>query len=92
MRPVADQNKISCEKLAYIIDATAVSSSLPDASSIDGFRLFMKTIFCNYYSWFSLGMIFLTIMLQLDFAKMRAYEKAAMDGISKKEYENKEIN
>ena len=63
MRPITDKNKISREKLAYIIDSTAapvciiapisswaaaVSSSLPDGSSIDGFQLFMKTIFCNY--------------------------------------------
>ena len=72
MRPITDKHKISREKLAYIIDSTAapiciiapisswaaaVSSSLPDGSAIDGFTLFMKTIFCNYYSWFSLGLI-----------------------------------
>jgi Na+/H+ antiporter NhaC len=95
MRPITDKNKISREKLAYIIDSTAapiciiapisswaaaVSSSLPDGSSIDGFQLFMKTIFCNYYSWLSLGMIFLTILLSVDLGKMREYEKAAMNG------------
>lgn len=60
MRPITDKHQISREKLAYIIDSTAapiciiapisswaaaVSSSLPDGSSIDGFQLFMKTIF-----------------------------------------------
>lgn len=95
MRPITDKNKISREKLAYIIDSTAVpvciiapisswaaavSSSLPDGSSIDGFQLFMKTIFCNYYSWLSLGMILFTVLLSVDFGKMREYEKNALAG------------
>lgn len=95
MRPITDKNKISREKLAYIIDSTAapiciiapisswaaaVSSSLPDGSSIDGFQLFMKTIFCNYYSWLSLGMILFTVLLSVDFGKMREYEKRALAG------------
>lgn len=94
MRPITDRYKISREKLAYIIDSTAapiciiapisswaaaVSSSLPDGSTIDGFSLFMKTIFSNYYSWFSLGLILLTILLEVDFGKMRKYEFAAME-------------
>ena len=95
MRPITDKNKISREKLAYIIDSTAapiciiapisswaaaVSSSLPDGSSIDGFQLFMKTIFCNYYSWLSLGMILLTVVFSADFGKMREFEKKAISG------------
>ena len=95
MRPITDKHKISREKLAYIIDSTAapiciiapisswaaaVSSSLPDGSAIDGFSLFMKTIFCNYYSWFSLGLILLTTLFAVDFGKMRKYEIAAMNG------------
>lgn len=95
MRPITDKHQISREKLAYIIDSTAapiciiapisswaaaVSSSLPDGSSIDGFQLFMKTIFCNYYSWLSLGMVLLTILLSTDFGKMRAYEQKAING------------
>lgn len=95
MRPITDKNKVSREKLAYIIDSTAapvciiapisswaaaVSSSLPDGSSIDGFQLFMKTIFCNYYSWLSLGMILLTVLFNADFGKMREFEKKAIEG------------
>lgn len=95
MRPITDKNKVSREKLAYIIDSTAapiciiapisswaaaVSSSLPDGSSIDGFQLFMKTIFCNYYSWFSLGMILLTVLFSADFGKMREFERKAISG------------
>lgn len=95
MRPITDKYKISREKLAYIIDSTAapvciiapisswaaaVSTSLPDGSSIDGFQLFMKTIFCNYYSWLSLGLILLTVILSIDFGKMRKYESIALTG------------
>ncbi len=95
MRPITDRNKVSREKLAYIIDSTAapvciiapvsswaaaVSSSLPDGSSLDGFGLFMKTIFCNYYSWFSLLFILITVLLSVDFGKMREYERGAKNG------------
>jgi Na+/H+ antiporter NhaC len=40
----------------------------------------MKTIFCNYYSWLSLGMILLTILFSVDFGKMREFEKKAQAG------------
>lgn len=93
MRPITDRNKISREKLAYIIDSTAapiciiapisswaaaVSSSLPDGTAIDGFSLFMKTISCNYYSWFALVLILVTTCFNVDFGKMRKFEKTAM--------------
>ena len=93
MRPITDRNKISREKLAYIIDSTAapiciiapisswaaaVSSSLPDGSTIDGFNLFMKTISCNYYSWFALVLILITTCFNVDFGKMRKFEMIAM--------------
>ncbi len=89
MRPITDRNHISREKLAYIIDSTAapvcivapisswaaaVTSSLPDGSSIDGFGLFLSTILPNYYTWFSLALIILTTILAADFGKMRRYE------------------
>lgn len=95
MRPITDKYKVSREKLAYIIDSTAapiciiapisswaaaVSSSLPDGSSIDGFSLFMKTIFCNYYSWLSLGFILFTTLFAVDFGRMRRYETIAFTG------------
>lgn len=95
MKPIVDKHRISREKLAYIIDSTAapiciiapvsswaaaVSTSLPDGSSIDGFQLFMKTIFCNYYSWLSLGLILLTVLFSVDFGKMKEFERRAMNG------------
>lgn len=95
MRPITDKNKVSREKLAYIIDSTAapvcmvapisswaaaVSTSLPDGSKIDGFQLFLKTIPYNFYTWFSLAMIFFTTLLATDFGKMRKFEKACESG------------
>lgn len=80
--------------LAYIIDSTAapiciiapisswaaaVSSSLPDGSAIDGFQLFIKTVGCNFYSWFSILLVLLTILFNVDFGKMKRYEEAAQN-------------
>lgn len=76
MRPVTDRFKITRAKLAYIIDATAapvciiapvsswaaaVTSSLPEGSSIDGFALFLETIPLNLYAWLTL--IFMIILI-----------------------------
>lgn len=95
MRPITDKNKVSREKLAYIIDSTAapicmvapisswaaaVSSSLGDSSSIDGFQLFIKTIPYNFYTWFTLLLIFITTIFGVDFGKMRNYETACEIG------------
>ncbi len=89
MRPLTDRNKISREKLAYIIDTTAapvcilapisswaagVSSSLPPDSGIDGFQLFLRTMPNNYYALLSIFMVFLLILLNFDFGKMKQYE------------------
>lgn len=94
MRPISDRKKISREKLAYIIDSTAapvciiapvsswaaaVSSSLPDGSTIDGFQLFLKTIGCNYYAWLSLIMVFLVIVIGVDYGKMKQFEEVAQN-------------
>ena len=101
MRPITDRNHISREKLAYIIDSTAapicmiapvsswaaaVSSSLPEDSSIDGFQLFLRTIPANFYSLLALVMIFGTILLNVDFGKMRRCEQEAMNNAKLTEY------
>lgn len=105
MRPIADRNKISREKLAYIIDSTAapicivapisswaaaVSSYLPEGSSIDGFTLFIKSIVSNYYSWFCIALILFTSLLSVDFGKMRKYEIEAMASKLNEENDNTE--
>ena len=96
MSPVTDRYKIKRTKLAYIIDATAapvciiapisswaaaVSSSLPDGASIDGFTLFLRTIPFNLYAWLTILMLLFITIGDFDFSKMNKYIK---------EYENKE--
>ena len=83
MRPIADQNKVAREKLAYILDATAapvciiapvsswavaVASYLGDS---DGFTSFLKTIPFNLYALLTLVMVFATSALSLDFGPMK---------------------
>ncbi len=95
MRPLTDRMKISREKLAYIIDSTAapiciiapisswaagVTSSLPQDSDIDGFQLFLRTIPANFYAILTLLMVFMLIMLKMDFGKMKKYEASAEAG------------
>lgn len=95
MRPITDTKKVSREKLAYIIDSTAapiciiapvsswaaaVSSSLPEGSSIDGFGLFLQTIPANFYAILSLIMVFIVIVGGYNMGAMRADEAAAADG------------
>ena len=90
MKPITDKHKISRAKLAYIIDATAapiciiapvsswaaaVSSSIPEDRGLDGFMLFIKAIPYNYYALFTLLMVFLLIVWNFDFGKMKKYEE-----------------
>ena len=87
MRPVTDKFKIARAKLAYVIDATAapiciiapvsswaaaVGSSLPDASLIDGFLLFLQTIPFNLYAIFTMLFMVFIIVTGRDFATMGA--------------------
>ncbi len=91
MSPITDKQKITRAKLAYIIDATAapvciiapvsswaaaVSSSLPEGTGLDGFALFLQSIPYNYYALFTLLMVFLLIVWDFDFGKMKKYEEA----------------
>ena len=90
MRPVTDKFKITRAKLAYIIDATAapiciiapvsswaaaVSSSLPESSTIDGFSLFLQTIPFNIYAWLTILFMILLIWRGRDYFTMAAYEE-----------------
>ncbi len=102
MKPITDKHKISRAKLAYIIDATAapiciiapvsswaaaVSSSLPEGSGLDGFMLFIKAIPYNYYALFTLLMVFLLIVWNFDFGKMKKYEERFGTMVTGKEVE-----
>jgi hypothetical protein len=90
MRPVTDRFEITRAKLAYIIDATAapvciiapvsswaaaVSSSLPENSTIDGFSLFLHTIPLNLYAWLTLVFMIFIIFVNKDFSRMAAFER-----------------
>ena len=90
MRPVTDRFKITRAKLAYIIDATAapvciiapvsswaaaVTSSLPDDSTIDGFSLFLSTIPMNLYAWYTIIFMIILIFSQKDFSRMAMFER-----------------
>lgn len=94
MSPITDKFKVSRARLAYIIDATAapvciiapisswaaaVSSSLPEGSTIDGFSLFLQTIPFNLYAILTLIMVFLIIAFDESFSKMRKIEQAHPD-------------
>ena len=85
MRPITDKFKISRAKLAYVIDTTAapiciiapvsswaaaVSSSLPENSSIDGFELFIQTIPFNLYAILAMVFMIFIIFTGRDFSAM----------------------
>ena len=95
MRPVTDRHNVSRAKLAYLIDATAapvciiapisswaaaVTSSVPDDSSINGFAMFLNTIPYNFYALTTLLMIILITVLKVDFGPMKKHEENALKG------------
>ncbi len=89
MRPIYDRQKISREKLAYIIDATAapvciiapVSSwAVAVASYIseeNGFHAFLSTIPYNLYALLTIIMVLFICISGKDFGKMRKAEEEA---------------
>ncbi len=94
MRPVTDKYKISREKLAYIIDATAapiciiapisswaasVISQMSD-SGLNGIQDFMKTIPFNLYAILTIIMVLILCFTNLEFGQMAKYEKLANSG------------
>ena len=100
MRPVTDKFKISREKLAYIIDATAapvciiapISSWAAAVSSVapegEGLSLFISSIPYNLYALLTLFTVIFMAKLGLDFGKMKTCEKNAELGIGYPENEN----
>ena len=89
MRPVTEKYKISREKLAYIIDATAapvciiapISSWAAAVSSVapegEGLSLFIRSIPYNLYALLTLFTVVFMIAIGLDFGKMRQAELQA---------------
>ena len=88
MKPVTDKHKVSREKLAYLIDATAapiciiapISSWAAAVTGFvegeDGFQLFIRAIPYNFYALFTIAMMFVLIFLKMDFGPMKKYELA----------------
>ena len=88
MKPVTDKHKVSREKLAYLIDATAapiciiapISSWAAAVTGFvegeDGFQLFVKAIPYNFYALFTIAMMFVLIFMKMDFGPMKKYELA----------------
>lgn len=93
MRPVTDKHRISREKLAFLIDATAapvciiapISSWAAAVSSVapegEGLNLFISSIPYNLYALLCLFSVVLMAILGLDYGKMRIAEQNAANGI-----------
>ena len=91
MRPVSDKHKISREKLAYLIDATAapvciiapISSWAAAVSSIapegQGLSLFIRSIPYNLYALLTLATVLFIGATGMDYGKMRLAEARARE-------------
>lgn len=88
MKPVTDKHKVSREKLAYLIDATAapvciiapISSWAAAVTGFvegeDGLSLFLQAIPYNFYALFTLFFMIMTIIMKVEFGPMKAKEDA----------------
>ena len=100
MRPVTDKHRISREKLAFLIDATAapvciiapISSWAAAVSSVapegEGLTLFISSIPYNLYALLTLFTVVFMAIIGLDYGKMRTAEQNAENGIGIPEDEN----
>lgn len=105
MKPLVDKHKISREKFAYIIDSTTapvcmiapistwaagVIATIPKDMDINGFSMFVRSIPGNYYSIFTILMVFITIIFSLNIGSMKSFEIAVKEG--KTDYPDSTIN
>ena len=88
MRPVTDKQKISREKLAYLIDATAAPvciiapisswaaavSGFAEGSGMNGFKLFISAIPYNFYAILTIVMMITITLMKFDFGPMKKFE------------------
>ena len=86
MRPVYDRQRISREKLAYIIDATAAPICIiapvsswavavaSEVSPTNGFNVFLSTIPYNLYAILTIIMVLFICITGKDFGKMKKAE------------------
>ncbi|MBO5551646.1 MAG: Na+/H+ antiporter NhaC family protein [Lachnospiraceae bacterium] len=92
MRPITDRLKLSREKLAYIIDATAAPVCIiapvsswavavaSEVSEKDGFNIFLSTIPFNFYALMTIFMVFFIAFTGRDFGSMKKAEELAASG------------
>ncbi|MBR0098197.1 MAG: Na+/H+ antiporter NhaC family protein, partial [Treponema sp.] len=98
MRPITKKYKVSREKLAYLIDATAapvciIAPISSWAAAVAGFvsegenglALFCKAIPFNFYAFFTIGMMFLLICMNFEFGTMAKFENSRNDMIEDSE-------
>ena len=90
MEPITDKHKISKEKLAYLIDATAapvciIAPISSWAAAVAGFvegedslSLFIQAIPFNFYALLTIFMMVVIVVLKADFGPMKAKEELAM--------------
>ncbi len=88
MSPITNKNKVSKEKLAYLIDATAApiciiapisSWAAAVASNVDredGFALFIQAIPYNFYALLTLTFMVAAIFMKVEFGPMKKAEDA----------------
>ena len=90
MRPITDRLRISREKLAYIIDATAAPVCIiapvsswavavaSEVSETNGFNVFLSTIPYNFYALFTIIMVLVISISGRDFGPMKKAESRAL--------------
>ncbi len=91
MRPIYDRQRISREKLAYIIDATAAPICIiapvsswavavaSEVSKENGFNVFLSTIPYNLYALLTIVMVVFICLTGMDFGKMKKAERLARE-------------
>ncbi len=102
MKPIYDRQKISREKLAYIIDATAAPVCIiapvsswavavaSEVSDTNGFHTFLSTIPYNLYALLTLVMVLFICITGKDFGKMKKAENEILSSeVSEKEEDKK---
>ncbi|MBR6377538.1 MAG: Na+/H+ antiporter NhaC family protein [Oscillospiraceae bacterium] len=102
MRPITDRLRISREKLAYIIDATAAPVCIiapvsswavavaSEVSQENGFHTFLSTIPYNFYALMTILMVFFISFTGWDFGPMKKAEKAAREQAAQAESQQAE--
>ena len=98
MRPLTDKHKISREKLAYLIDATAapvciIAPISSWAAAVTGFvdganglTLFIKAIPYNFYAFLTIAMMITLTVKNIDFGPMRLAEMAHKLNVEKNKH------